>query len=89
MPLTQAQQRNIQGVSLAGFRKDQQHLLFVTFPDAASGQALLKALAPRVASHLEVAAFNRAFSEILDRTERGGQLRTATDRACTGARSGR
>ena len=70
MPLTPEQQRNIQGVGLAGFRKDHQHLLFVNFPNASSAQALLSALRPWIASHLEVSAFNRAFSEILTRTSR-------------------
>ena len=69
MPLlSPEQERNIQGVGVAGFRKDHQRLLFVTFRDAASGQALLSFLADLVASHLEVSAFNRAFSEILRRT---------------------
>ncbi len=68
--LNQEQERNIQGVGVAGFRKDHQHLLFVTFRDATSGQMLLSSLADLVASSLEVSAFNRAFSEILHRTGR-------------------
>jgi Dyp-type peroxidase family len=68
--LSQEQERSIQGVGVAGFRKDHQHLLFVVFRDAASGQQLLAALKNRIASYLEVAAFNRAYSEILQRSGR-------------------
>ena len=44
MSLTPAQQRNIQGLGLARFRKDHQHLLLVTFRDAPE-MAFLGALA--------------------------------------------
>ncbi len=70
MPLTPEQQRNIQGLGLAGFRKDHQHLLFVNFADVGSAQRLLTAMLPLIASYLEVSAFNRAFTEILNRTGR-------------------
>lgn len=68
--LSPDQERNIQGVGVAGFRKDHQQLLFVRFADAASGRQLLTAVKNFVASHLEVAAFNQAYSEILKRTGR-------------------
>jgi Dyp-type peroxidase family len=69
-PLTPDQERNIQGVALAGFRKDFQQLMFVRFAAAASGRRLLTALNMRVASLFEVGAFNAAFSEILHRSGR-------------------
>jgi Dyp-type peroxidase family len=68
--LTPDQRRNIQGVGLAGFRKDFQELLFVRFADVPSGRTLLTLLKDRVASYLEVRAFNEAYSEILSRTGR-------------------
>jgi hypothetical protein len=42
----------------------------VRFADAASGRKLLALLKDRVASYLEVRAFNEAYSEILGRTGR-------------------
>lgn len=69
-PLTAEQKTNIQGIGLAGFRKDHQVMIFVRFDDAASGARMLGKLQPFVASHLEVAAFNQAYSEILHRTGR-------------------
>lgn len=68
--LSPEQERNIQGVGVAGFRKDHQQLLFVRFADAPSGRQLLTVMKDFVASHLEVAAFNQAYSEILKRTGR-------------------
>jgi hypothetical protein len=69
-PLTPDQRRNIQGVGLAGFRKDFQQLLFLRFADAATARKLLATLKDHVASYLEVRAFNEAYSEILNRTGR-------------------
>jgi Dyp-type peroxidase family len=70
MELTPEQQASIQGIGLAGFRKDYQHSLFVRFNDAGSAQRLLTATQDLVASHTEVSAFNAAYSEILKRTGR-------------------
>jgi Dyp-type peroxidase family len=61
------QLKNIQGMGIAGFRKDRQQLLFVTFPDASSGQRLLQQLGTLVASAYSVGKFNDAFSEIRKR----------------------
>jgi Dyp-type peroxidase family len=72
--LTPDQRRNIQGVGLAGFRKDFQQLLFVRLADAASGRKLVELLKGHVASYLEVRAFNEAYSEILKRTGRNDVL---------------
>jgi Dyp-type peroxidase family len=69
-PLTSDQQRNIQGVGLAGFRKDTQELMFLRFGDAASARSLLAKLEPYMATFAEVSQFNAAFSEILQRTGR-------------------
>jgi Dyp-type peroxidase family len=65
---------NVQGIGLAGFRKDHQELLFVRFADARRGRRLLGHLAPNVATHEEVAAFNRLFSEIRRRRGEDGTV---------------
>jgi Dyp-type peroxidase family len=65
---TPEQLKDIQGFSLAGFRKDHQELLFIRFPDAPSGRALLGRLGPRTANAWEVGQFNEVFSEIRHRT---------------------
>jgi Dyp-type peroxidase family len=71
MPLSPAQERDIQGFSLAGFRKDHQQLIFLQFAgDPAATHGLLAGLQRLVSSHLEVASFNQAFSEIRQRTGR-------------------
>lgn len=64
------QQKNIQGIGLAGFRKDYQHLLAVRFQSADAGRRLLTTLAPRVATTWEVRSFNEVFSEIRRRSGR-------------------
>ena len=69
------QLRNIQGIGLAGFRKDQQELVFVRFGDAQSARRLLAGLAPRVASAWEVGQFNALFSEIRRRTRAEGAVK--------------
>ncbi|HEY7050349.1 MAG TPA: hypothetical protein VH373_24250 [Jatrophihabitantaceae bacterium] len=53
---------NIQGNVLAGFNKDHQVLMFVEWPDQASGRAWLTELRPRLATNRAVTAFNAAFS---------------------------
>jgi Dyp-type peroxidase family len=53
----------IQGNIIAGFRKDRQQLLFVSFTgSAANGRSWLTAVLPRIATTHQVAAFNDAFS---------------------------
>ena len=55
---TDDQLANIQGLGIAGFRKDRQRFLFVRFRDAATGTALLKAVTDQVATAWEVGQFN-------------------------------
>lgn len=52
----------IQGNILAGFNKDRQTFLFIQFTDASKARAWLGALAPRIATTRQVAAFNDQFS---------------------------
>jgi Dyp-type peroxidase family len=53
----------IQGNVLAGFRKDRQQLLFVSFAgDQVAGRRWLTKLLPRIATTAQVAAFNEKFS---------------------------
>jgi Dyp-type peroxidase family len=68
--------KNIQGIGLAGFRKDHQELLFVDFKDAKGARRLIGQLEPNVATQHEVAAFNQLFSEIAAR--RGSEVIEAT-----------
>jgi Dyp-type peroxidase family len=53
---------NIQGNVLAGFNKDHQVLMFVSWPSRRTGQAWLTELRPRLASNRAVTDFNMAFS---------------------------
>jgi len=71
--LTDEQLRNIQGLGLAGFRKDIQDLIGVRFRSADAGRRLLKVATPLTANAWEVRAFNALFSEIRRRT--GGMER--------------
>ena len=71
---TELRKENVQGVGLAGFRKDHQELLFVRFGEAKKARRLIGHIAPTVASHKEVAAFNSLFSEIRGR---GGEAADA------------
>ena len=54
----------LQGIGLAGFRKDHQHLMFVDFGTGDAGKHLIRRLAPLVANDTEVSRFNALFSEI-------------------------
>ena len=63
-----AEERGMQGIALARFRKDHQELLFLRFGPADGTRRLLGALAPRVANLWEVGRFNEIFSEISERT---------------------
>ncbi len=56
---------SIQGIGIAGFKKDHQELIFLTFGAGAAAKALVAALASRVASAEEVGDFNEDFSEAL------------------------
>lgn len=59
--------KNIQGIGIAGFRKDHQHLLGVRLEDAKKVHPLLLELAHRTASAWEVKQFNDLFSELRSR----------------------
>lgn len=63
-------QDQVQGNIVAGFSKDHQVFLLVSFPAAASGRAWLNALQDRIATTEHVATFNVQFSEA--RRARGG-----------------
>jgi Dyp-type peroxidase family len=65
---------NIQGNVLAGFNKDHQCFLFVSFPAGSDPKGWLKAICGEVASCAEVAAFNALFKAINER--RGAELGT-------------
>ncbi len=67
-PFNDQQLQDIQGFGIAGFRKDNQELLFIRFGDAAAARRLLGELQPMVASAWEVGLFNQLFSEIRSRT---------------------
>jgi Dyp-type peroxidase family len=54
---------DVQG-NLVGFNKDHQRFLFLQFPDAASGKALLSDLEPLVATAWEIRAFNSLFKHL-------------------------
>ena len=60
--------QDIQGDVLAGFKKDQMTLLFLTFEDQARARVWLQRLTPRIATTKQVAAFNKAFSEARKRS---------------------
>lgn len=66
-PIPDSDLQNIQGLGLGGYRKDQQHLLFVRFGDPQAARRLLNELSEQVASASEVRAFNQQFSEIKHR----------------------
>ncbi len=73
MPEPELNLDDIQGNVLAGFNKDHQCFLFVSFGQAEGAKAWLKELAPEVASSKEVRAFNELFKEVNQRrgAERG------------------
>jgi len=59
---------DIQG-NLVGFLKDHQRLLFVNFPDPASGKRFVGAMADEVNSASEVRAYNRRYKDMVKRHE--------------------
>jgi Dyp-type peroxidase family len=65
---------NIQGNILAGFNKDLQTFLFVSFPPGSDPAAWLGAIVADVATVDEVEAFNSLFKRVNER--RGGELGT-------------
>src|SRR5690242_8272072 len=67
---TDDQLHDIQGLGIAGFRKDHHELIGVRFGDAKGGRRLTQRLEAQVASAWEVLTFNRLFSEIRHRTGR-------------------
>jgi Dyp-type peroxidase family len=68
--ITDEQARNIQGIGIAGFRKDHQQLICVRIDDAHKSLHLLRELADRTASAWEVRRFNELYSEIRSRRGR-------------------
>lgn len=64
MTLTDAQAQNIQGIGIAGFRKDHQQLIFVRIDNPQKALQLLRDLSHRTNSAWEVRRFNELFSEI-------------------------
>src|ERR1700693_5765414 len=71
MVLTDTQAQNIQGLGIAGFRKDRQQLIFVRIKDAKKARKLVGKLAQRTANAWEVKAFNDLFSEVRARGREG------------------
>jgi Dyp-type peroxidase family len=69
---------DIQGNVLAGFNKDHQALLFLTFPSAAAGRAWLASSAASIASSQEVDAFNASFKSSVARAGSEVSAPTAT-----------
>jgi Dyp-type peroxidase family len=65
--ITKEQAKNIQGIGIAGFRKDHQQLIFARFDDPQEALSLLGELAHRTANAWEVRQFNDLYSEIRDR----------------------
>ncbi|MGI8429684.1 MAG: Dyp-type peroxidase [Solirubrobacteraceae bacterium] len=55
--------QDIQG-NMVGFNKDHQRLVFLGFPDTASGKAFLQAITPEVATATEVREFNALYKEV-------------------------
>lgn len=71
MALSEEQAKNIQGLGIAGFRKDRQQLIFLRIEDAKKAHKLLAELANRTANAWEVKQFNDLFSEIRARGREG------------------
>lgn len=69
--LSDSDLQDIQGIGLAGFRKDFQELIAVSFGDPKAALVLLGYLAERTANSWEVRGFNAVFSEIAARCGEG------------------
>lgn len=65
MAITPLKLNNIQGNILAGFNKDFQSYMFVSFPEGSDPKGWLKQLLPNIATTAEVDAFNTAFKAIV------------------------
>jgi Dyp-type peroxidase family len=65
--ITDAQAKNIQGIGIAGFRKDHQQLIFIRIDDPRKVLQLLQELSHRTSSAWEVKQFNELFSELRHR----------------------
>lgn len=63
--------KDVQGISVAGFRKDHQELIGVRFGPTTPTMRLIGHLADRTANAFEVARFNDVFSEIKHRIGEG------------------
>jgi Dyp-type peroxidase family len=64
-PFREGDLDSIQGIGIAGFKKDHQELIFVTFGAPPASKALVKALRHRISHAAEVGDFNEDFSEAL------------------------
>src|ERR1700682_1209715 len=64
-PFADSDLEAIQGIGIAGFKKDHQELIFLTLGSRADAKALVGALSQRVANAEEVADFNEDFSAAL------------------------
>jgi Dyp-type peroxidase family len=73
VPGTDPDLQDIQG-NLVGFNKDHQRLVFLAFPDAASGKSFLQAIRPDIATASEVRTFNGLYKEILGRGGESGTV---------------
>src|ERR1700682_1402733 len=62
-PFTESDLDSIQGIGIAGFKKDHQELIFMTFGSTPMSKTLINALKPKIANAAEVADFNEDFSE--------------------------
>jgi Dyp-type peroxidase family len=67
MTITKEQAQNIQGIGIAGFRKDTQQLIFARIDNAKKARTLLRELSHITANAWEVKTFNELFSEIRHR----------------------
>lgn len=73
---TDDQLRDIQGVGIAGFKKNYSHFMFVGFGDQVGARGFVGQIAPLVGTAWEVGRFNEVFSEIRHRN--GEELLEAT-----------
>jgi Dyp-type peroxidase family len=64
-----ADKADIQG-NVVGFKNDHQRLIFINFPDAASGKAFLRGVAPEIASANDLLAINWAYKWVFGRGPR-------------------
>jgi hypothetical protein len=65
--VTDTQAKNIQGIGIAGFRKDAQQLIFARIDNPKKARKLIGELGRETANAWEVKRFNDLFSELRDR----------------------